>query len=537
MTKALQNTDVPGLMQIMTGLDGDFSAAYMAVKKLRRVIETDPAKVGADTVRALENALNDTRHAAQTQAMFLYREVAEALAGMFTNRADRGLAERSFNILKKVSVTVMGKQCMAASEALGSLPVGITGPKPEVSPVENVPQTAWPELTAPILNGRKPAYIRSGRSIVAPLENGRLLTVKLARRGEDPHGLAVEAAWMRHLKDGGYRLDARFNVPEPVPVNGGHVFRVRGLPPHLTNGLDLDPQGHALAFVAPGDYFAYPNDHRPGKLLDNERFLEVMLNCARLMGELAAKGILHCAPVPLFHNRVQQNRRDDRGRYLWQRMGRLDQWLFSCRYPNFGRSGLRDFEHFESAGRDGRALFRHVGLELLSLFLVAGSYFRAKAPDLVGLDSRGEPVDARGLFDRELLIRAVQGIFYEYYRGFTGEEFGRDIRVDVGDLADRMIEEMGVDRHMMEIIRVDDQANMTDPEFVELLVSRGFTRDRALATRRGQDEISIPTGPHLGEFNRRISLPELIEFTAGCAAGCIAGRYLLFNNPWRERAE
>ncbi|MDQ7831063.1 MAG: hypothetical protein RDU30_04985 [Desulfovibrionaceae bacterium] len=37
--------------------------------------------------------------------------------------------------------------------------------------------------------------------------------------------------------------------------------------------------------------------------------------------------------------------------------------------------------------------------------------------------------------------------------------------------------------------------------------------------------MAIPTGPHLGEFNGRISAPELIEFTACAAAACVAGRY------------
>ena len=34
------------------------------------------------------------------------------------------------------------------------------------------------------------------------------------------------------------------------------------------------------------------------------------------------------------------------------------------------------------------------------------------------------------------------------------------------------------------------------------------------------------SGPHLGEFNRQISLPELVDSTAAMSAMCIAGRFM-----------
>jgi hypothetical protein len=40
----------------------------------------------------------------------------------------------------------------------------------------------------------------------------------------------------------------------------------------------------------------------------------------------------------------------------------------------------------------------------------------------------------------------------------------------------------------------------------------------------------VHTGPHLGAFNNRISLPELTELVAAGAALCIAGRF------WRTRS-
>jgi len=37
---------------------------------------------------------------------------------------------------------------------------------------------------------------------------------------------------------------------------------------------------------------------------------------------MTVKGIAHTALIPLFHNRVQQRRRNDHGAYLWEHAGR-----------------------------------------------------------------------------------------------------------------------------------------------------------------------------------------------------------------------
>jgi hypothetical protein len=48
---------------------------------------------------------------------------------------------------------------------------------------------------------------------------------------------------------------------------------------------------------------------------------------------------------------------------------------------------------------------------------------------------------------------------------------------------------------------------------------------------RGLNDIVIHSGPHLGDFNAPISLPELIESVASMAALCVSGKY------WCERHE
>ena len=49
--------------------------------------------------------------------------------------------------------------------------------------------------------------------------------------------------------------------------------------------------------------------------------------------------------------------------------------------------------------------------------------------------------------------------------------------------------------------------------------------ETARSLRRGEADVELVTGPHLGAFNDRTSLPELAECTAAAAAACLVGRY------------
>ena len=48
--------------------------------------------------------------------------------------------------------------------------------------------------------------------------------------------------------------------------------------------------------------------------------------------------------------------------------------------------------------------------------------------------------------------------------------------------------------------------------------------------KRGERDITVFSGPHLGHFNARISFPELIQFLETASALCIVGRYEQENN-------
>ena len=71
---------------------------------------------------------------------------------------------------------------------------------------------------------------------------------------------------------------------------------------------------------------------------------------------------------------------------------------------------------------------------------------------------------------------------------------------------------------------------MSDDEFNEFLLERGFTGDNINGLSKGHEDITIMTGPHLGGFNQRISLPELIHLTETAASYCIGDRYKVDQN-------
>jgi len=330
---------------------------------------------------------------------------------------------------------------------------------------------------------------------------------------------------MEALSTGSYSFPLRFEIPRPIKIDGSIVFRLQNPPPALAGTTDSGAQCYAIAFSAHKDYFCYPNDHENNGRLGDQDFKEILFRNAWLLGKLTAMGIVHAAPIPLFHNRVQQTRRTDHGMYEWPRGGRLDRWLYSCRYPNFGLTGLRDFEHLVAVRGTGAEIYRHIGTHILSLLLVAGSYFRNKDPVRYGIDDQGQPVDARDLFDKPFFNELIQGVFLNYYSGFVEKTFQGEIPVDPQQFVSRMIDEMGIDRHMEEILRVPDQREMTDHEFKSFLEQRGFTSRKIEQLEKGSRDITLQTGPHLGGFNQRISIPELIEFLSSVSAFCVAGKY------------
>jgi hypothetical protein len=504
----------------------DFTAKYMAVSNLHSFAQTHPDITRPETISALESVLKDLSLSSQKQSLFLYKQAAGALASIIALSSDNILTEKATSALENILAATGGYPHRAAAEALGSLPVSISGPKVGEEQIESIPSVKWQKILEENgINGHNTASF-AGRSFVVGVDGQhKSLVIKLARVQDSPKTIYREAVWMEHLCSGGYSFPVRFNVPTALKFQGSYVFRLKNIPVRMPDEINIHPKRYAIGFIADKDYFTYPNNYRAGKEYTAERFREVMFRSAWLLGRLTSLGIVHTAPIGLFHNRVQRNRRSDNGLYEWQQGGRLDRWLGSCSYPNFGFTGIRDFEHLIPFGGCSQGLYRHIGTHILSLLLVTGSYFRNKDSKRVGLDHKGEPVDARDLFDKQLFKELIQGIYIRYYHGFVGRELTGEFPFNVDNLALRMIEEMGVDRYMEEILRVPDQNQMTDKEFRDFLKRRGYTDQEIDGLKKGAQNIVIHTGPHLGGFNQRISLPELIESVGAMSALCMVGRY------------
>jgi hypothetical protein len=179
--------------------------------------------------------------------------------------------------------------------------------------------------------------------------------------------------------------------------------------------------------------------------------------------------------------------------------------------------------------KDTKRLHHFIGEHILGFVLVLGSFFRNKAPERIGWDENGHPVDTRSLFDRSLFSELFQDIVRLYYQGMTGVPLKTINRFFDDRLIDRLIETMGMDHHMEETLRIRDQEIMTETDFHDFLISRGYETSLLTHIKKGEQDIVLNTGPHLGGFNQPISVPELMEFLFCLSSLCISDRYLMEN--------
>jgi len=510
--------------------DYDITAKFMAASHLRSLAAQAPDGLTADSLSAMESVLKDGRVRRQSQAYFLYREAAATLSDTVT--AQNGLSRAAYVLLKKLLRSTDGPSHRAVCESLGALPLAIQGPRLEMPEKDPVPKIRWETLWDQIPHTPHGPPQTVGRTLVVSVDKAdQVVAIKTAPIEDNPLDLLREAVWMAHLHKTETWDTQAFHIPSPLFIEGRFLFRLCELPPALSPAQGPGTEYHAICFRTRTGYYRYPNGSEDQSPVSPLTFHEIMGQNAWLLGRLSAKGIIHDALIPLFHNRIQRHRRNDGGRYLWPRAGRLDGWLASCAYPNLGATGIRDYEHLVSFRGSNRMLYEHIGAHILSLLLVVGSYFRNKDRSRIGRDPGGRPVDARDLFDPDLMEDLIRSVFLNYYDGFVGAPYRDPFPLSFSGLSHRMIEEMGVDRHMEEIFRISDQMEMSDALFRAFLTDRGYTPEEAGAVEKGAADISLLTGPHLGEFNHRISLPELIDAVESRSASCIAGRY------WKTRKE
>jgi hypothetical protein len=503
----------------------DFSATYMAVSTLEYALNKSCALASSQTVHALYRVILKKVHSHQRQSYFLYRKAAKTLRFLASAEGNPDLALESLERLKHIVAHTHGPSHRAAAEALGSLPLKIKKPSLHEESITKISSITWHELCGKTgLNDACPMRC-IGRSLVFSLSGDSVLVIKLSRSNTDNAALNREALWMTYLQTLKHLFPIRFDIPKPYRFGESYVFRVTDFPGKLKNSINQRVR-YAIGFTVHPDYFVYPNPLPDEETIDRNDFMEVMKRNAFLLGKLTSMGMVHTAPVPLFHNRLQRHRRCDGGYYEWPRAGRLDRWLMSCRYPNLGKSGVRDFEHLEPISGASSRFYRFVGNHLISIILIGASYFRNHDPERMGFNEKGFPVDMRHLFCPDLMKELIEDSFNAYYEGFTGRKNGHRLPIDFDNFVMRLIDEFGVDRYMEEIFRVTDQREMSDVEFNEFLLERGVNRSTIEILPRGLEDITIFTGPHLGGFNQRISLPELIHFTETAAAYCICDRYI-----------
>jgi len=490
-----------------------FSGSFMAVKHLRYHIDDDPDSTTTDTIDALLGLIRSLRFDHKKQVFFLLEEAADALITLSLS-ADTATCTTIISGLQQILSRACGPRVRAVGNALGRLPVRLAS-----APV-NIPAPGQPcpvSLAFLVKAFGVPAsgpWVWQGRSLILPLETGGLGVLKFASSRQNL-GELIREHYFQGLLARRYTVDPKtWQIPRPVTVDGSSaLYQVSdplpsGAPPGLYRGT-------CIAYTAPRTYFEYPNQRVSFNAWD--RIHQIFFNTAHTLGQLTATGLFHTALIPLFHNRVQQHRRRDRGRYLWEHGGRLDQWLDSCEYPNFSLSGLRDFEHLEPAA-SSKALRHYIGEHILSFILVAGSCFRSQDPDRRGWDSNGRPADTRDLFDAKGFAALIEGVCTHYFSAFSDFALPLVFKNHIPALVADLIQAMGLDRDMHERLRIQDQERMGQIPYEIFLKQRGLTP----APPRGEADILLTTGPHLGGFNRTISVPGLVDFLYHFSSLCIS---------------
>ncbi len=473
------------------------------------------------TVDALFNLIQSPHYDNQKQRYFLYKEAASLLVDMAV-QLKPGYDVRIITGLKSLIQGASGRRKRALSESIGALPIRISGPK--IHPKKKV-ATGELDFNCVLQFFNHPVlehFSWHGRTLRVKAGRNRIGCIKFARSASDIERIETEVQWLCYLAAERVVSDAQFHIPSALVMGGNCVFSLVNMPSCLKKNPVA--QRPAIIFMTIDDYYHYPNEGLT-PLQSKSALLSIFSKNAFLLGRMAGQGIFHTAVIPLFHNRVQHERRPDRGVYLWEHGGRLDRWLESCRYPNFSLSGVRDFEHLESAS-NSRRLRHFIGEHILGLILVMGSVFRQAAPDKIGYDESGRPYDLRHLFDESFFSQMLHVVMQKYYEGVTGSEFNEAALLPCKDLVRSLINVMGIDRHMEEILRARDQESMDHDRFTAFLQSRGYPLSAIENVSKARKDILLLTGPHLGGFNQPISVPELIDFLFGFSCLCVADRYL-----------
>ncbi len=378
----------------VTGLD--FTITYLRVRELaREATPNSPQAVGY--VAAFARVLERAEHDRQKNSRYVYREAAQGLCVFLRPEAPADLSRLALKnppalLLRRYDGSSPGRG--PGSRRIGYGTAGLPGLFS--SPADQFPLHSVAAISGQTGRFRHPpplARTHPGhpfRTESVPGSGHQIPATRGAARMPSTRS-RLDASAGRHAPP----FFRTFRRPDP-----SRHGRFPGLPnPRCGHRRSAPWKLGALLFGLSRTILHTPTTNVPENCPLLKIFLEIMGRNARHMGTLMALGLTHTAPIPLFHNRVQQGRRRDAGTYQWHRMGRLDQWLASCRHPNFGLSGLRDFEHIEPHQRQGHGPVPRHGHDPAQPFPGNGQLFPVQLPGAHGTGRtqppRGRPPSVR----------------------------------------------------------------------------------------------------------------------------------------------
>lgn len=504
-----------------------FQETFLAIQQIRSHVSDFPGSVTRQTVHAVFKVLESDRFVRQKQSYFLFYDTCRLLI-LIVELSPREAARDILPKMQEMLIAGSGKRHRAIAQSFTCLPLQLKCPDIPCRLNDKIYTISFADLACRLHIKDPLRMIWKGRSLIGRTFTGKTAVVKFLKTDDIPAQILKEIFWMDYFIQNPPDPVYQFEVPTPFKIHEYALFQISGLPTLADEPSRLSMTGHGIAFTAPDNYFDYPNEPSVHCIEKTRPVTDIFKNNAALLGKLTGTGIIHTALIPLFHNRIQRQRRTDRGYYLWEHGGRLDQWLESCRYPNFSASGLRDFEHFECL-ENIQNLQHYIGTHLLSFILVAGSYFRNKNPLEKGHAPNGQPVDTRDLFDKFLFSDILKTAIAAYCKELSGVGFVVDEKLISETFVVNLIEKMGIDNDMEEHLRVRDQNDMEMDVFQAFIAHRSHALPSNQSFVKGERDITLLTGPHLGGFNQRISVPELIDLIFTISALCIADRYAMEN--------
>ncbi len=500
--------------------ESDFSSLFLIIKNIASDGFYNKSFESESFIKDISKLIQSKKHENQSKSFFLYREIADILVQILTISKHREIKKAcSDELLKNIRIA-SGDKLRAIGASCATLPLNINhSPLPAFE--NGVTKISLEDFLSKYKVINKIKWL--GRCLLYKSYD-KIIVLKFAKKNDSVESLLKETFWMKFLNANIENPD--FIVPIPIEIGSNYLLSIKDI--EIETDFEIHEDNIAIAFETTENYYVYPNENANG--MDETIFQNIVHQNSKLLGKLSGIGLIHTALIPLFHNRVQSNRREDDGLYLWEKGGRLDSWLSSCKYPNFGKSGLRDFEHIEIF-KNSNNLYREIGNHFLSFILVIGSFFRnigrkgmEKSNKLGAYGVKDERADCRDLFDIELFKNIINKIFKLYFENFTGVK-GSKLNVE-NSFVEKLVVEMGYDKNMDEIIRVVDQKELSQEEFTSMLLCKGLKTEDISKIKKDDKDIVLRTGPHLGSFNGKISVPELTDYLVKASSLCMVGKYL-----------